>query len=313
MLKLDSKGLIPQFMKDAWTKKHGGEFPTVETNGVLRLVRIDAWISAVLPQLVIPFFVVSMLSCAFLLINGMTWFVLGWCFGWCLVTLIVSILPRSLTFHVQGKTKTNYFNCSLTNVLKWMKMKPDELVKFSHSELSHFADEVLIDQAKEIIRLENLGGWMNDVSRACRDARDHFRFMYDIFGHFGFVCDPWDTFFQGARERIAKAEKETNEDRATPLTKDQRHQAWAILNEFCCWAWESAAVPSAQMCLQYLGETCPKDSSGIGIPKLLGLNWRAQKANGKPTLKFRIARLRYFIKMGLKTDHLYPIDRHPRP
>lgn len=312
MIELNRKGLIPQFMKDAWTKKHGDEFPTMETGGILRLVRIDAWINAVLPDLVVPFLMISMISlCAFLLTHGnqwVTWFALGWCPGWCLMTLIVSILPRSLTFHVQSYTKTNYFNCSLTNVLKWMKMKPDELVKFSHFELSHFADEVLIGQAKEIIRLENLGGWMNDVSRACRDARDHFRFMYDILGHFGFVSDPWDTFFLGARERIAKAEKEAKEKAKTSLTKAQCHEAWATLNEFCFWAWESAGIPNAQMCLQYLGETHPTDSSGISIPNLLGLKWWARKANGKPTLKFRFARLRYFVKMGLKTDHLWSID-----
>ena len=311
MLKLDGKGSIPQFLKDAWVKNCGGKYPVMETSDKLRLVRIDSWASTVLPRMVIPIFGMAIASVfVFLVMDGPTWLVL------CLLmlTLAVSVLPRTVTLHVQSRTKTNFFNCSLTNILKWMKLQPEELARFSHLELSHLADEALVEQAKEILRLEILGGWDGDETLACRNARQRFRFMYDIFGHFDLVSDGWGVFFDIARVRITKAEKEEAEkNQTTPLSKDQRHVAWAALNEMCSWAWESAGLPSAQLCSRYLGETHPKDATVIFVPNLLGLKWRAQKANGKPTLKFRIARLWYFLKMGLKTDHLFPIDRHPTP
>ncbi len=208
-MELDRRGMIPQFMKDAWTRKYGTSEPIEETKGIARLVWFDAVVSFIAPVVFIA-----------LLMAGFTFGVLALCVateqwrplvGLSICSFVSAFVAKgfagAVTYGVQSRTKTNFFNCSLGNVRRWMKMGEGEhLGQYPEFELRHMAEQVLVDQAAKILALEWKTGCVADETPESEDLRREFRFKYRVLNDLGLVDCPWRRLFEMARERLqAKA------------------------------------------------------------------------------------------------------------
>lgn len=210
-MKLDQEGMIPPFMRDAWKMKHGDTYPTEETPGMERLVRFDAWVSWLLTPLVKPLFVLSIFCVApIILVQGWSEDLLRLSIVLCVMVATVKMLPILVTYVVQFNTKSNTFNHKLGNALRWMEIKPQDMGRFSATELTKRADEALVKQAQRILRLEDLVRGINGYGgdEGLKALREEMRTKSEVFGELGLTNTPWEPIFRIANERNEEEKKE---------------------------------------------------------------------------------------------------------
>lgn len=209
-MKLDRLGMIPEFMRDTWQKKFGETYPTRETPKMERWVHFDAWVNRFLPLMTKFLLVACIVSTLVTIFKGWSGTVFGWSIGLFVLALIAKVLPVLVTHVVQRNTQSNTFNRKFGCALQWMKLGPQDLGRFSASELKKLADEALIQKARRIICLEKRVRMFQGLGsdEELKDLRLEMKTMSDVFGELGLTDTPWGPIFSEAGKLVSSHKRE---------------------------------------------------------------------------------------------------------